>query len=566
MKHINLLLTLILFLGTLFHIGFLHLNEVLKVADSFAYLQMAYFLWELSPNGLGTGWFGFLYSLPIALIDTLVWNDFQSAQIVNLILLNISAVLVWMIARKILSESSAYLVVILFFLSPTLLHFHLHILSENIYIPLFLLLFLLVWNFVETLSEKNTLMKGRDMMLIAFVLALMYFTRAEAFIYILSLCTLWVILLIQKKISWIQMFCLWILFCITFFLCIFPYLFHLHSLSGEWSLTNKWASNLRQAELRGVEKMDDAGFERAVAELTPDNTQLIAGFAGGMSYTEPQIDMSLREMFWKNPEKFIGRIFINQKKLYTHNLPEIFLWKSVKLFSSDDARFANIFFLICLCIPLVIVLWWAITLYQKQRNFVMIFLCFFLLASLFFTLFFTLNRYFLIFFPGMLIFFVHGAHILPKISGKKILTYTSIAWYIWLCLLSVSVYSKTESPKDDFYALKKEAGMWLNNTIQQGEWLSFRHDNLRIMERFPVVTYYAGSRERFITPYTDDIQDVYEYGRFNDIDFLVVDTMDFQRYRPDLIHALENTPENFENVREFHGLMWEKVILYRLRK
>jgi hypothetical protein len=36
--------------------------------------------------------------------------------------------------------------------------------------------------------------------------------------------------------------------------------------------------------------MDDAGFERAVAELTPDKHQLIAGFAGGMEYNTPQIE------------------------------------------------------------------------------------------------------------------------------------------------------------------------------------------------------------------------------------------------------------------------------------
>lgn len=65
---------------------------------------------------------------------------------------------------------------------------------------------------------------------------------------------------------------------------------HLHSLSGEWGLTNKGASNLRQAELRGQEKMDDAGFEKAVAELTEDKHHLIAGFAGGMPYDRPQIE------------------------------------------------------------------------------------------------------------------------------------------------------------------------------------------------------------------------------------------------------------------------------------
>jgi len=33
--------------------------------------------------------------------------------------------------------------------------------------------------------------------------------------------------------------------------------------------------------------MDDEGFEKAVAELTPDSKHLIAGFAGGLKYDRP---------------------------------------------------------------------------------------------------------------------------------------------------------------------------------------------------------------------------------------------------------------------------------------
>lgn len=87
-----------------------------------------------------------------------------------------------------------------------------------------------------------------------------------------------------------------------------PYLVHLHHITGEWSLTNKGASNFRQAELRGTDHMDDAGFEQAVAELTPDKQHLIAGFAGGMKYDKPQIEGSLKETFLENPAKILTRI------------------------------------------------------------------------------------------------------------------------------------------------------------------------------------------------------------------------------------------------------------------
>lgn len=63
------------------------------------------------------------------------------------------------------------------------------------------------------------------------------------------------------------------------------------------------------------------------------------------------------------------------------------------------------------------------------------------------------------------------------------------------------------------------------------------------MERFPIVTYYSGSKTRYITPYTDNFEDILEYGNYNNIDILVVDSMDFNTYRPALSYALTETPE-----------------------
>lgn len=71
------------------------------------------------------------------------------------------------------------------------------------------------------------------------------------------------------------------------------------------------------------------------------------------------------------------------------------------------------------------------------------------------------------------------------------------------------------------------------------------------MERFPIVTYYSDSKIRYITPYTNNIQDIYEYGIYNNIDILVVDSMDFQTYRPDLQAYITQTPENFIKLQEF---------------
>lgn len=557
MQKKSLILSIILIAWSIYHAMFLPLNDVLKVADSFAYLQMSHFLQSFSQEWLWNGWFGFVYSLPIALIDTFTQNDFLAAKIVNIILFNISSLLLWKISRKILSESYSYIVIFLFFLSPTLLHFNIHVLSENIYIPLFLWIFLASWNFIEhTIQNKKWLYK--DVIFIAGLMGLMYLTRAEAFIYIGAIGIISITLLIQKKLSISHFLKYAAVFFVSFFVFISPYLFHLHSLTGEWWLTNKWASNLRQAELRGQDKMDDAGFEQAVAELTKDNHHLIAGFAGGMPYNTPRIEDSLIDFISASPSDFAHRVWKNQLKLYTQNFPEIILWKSPQLFFSEDIRFKNNYlFLLFTIIPLWIIALWLTELYKKNRRFLFIAISFFIPASVFFTLFFTLNRYFLIFLPLLLITFTYG---ISQISWyKKYSRSILIVNYVLVLLLSTSVYYNIESSKDEHYALKKEAGEWLHTYSPDST-------SLKIMERFPIVTYYSESKTRYITPYTDNIEDIVEYGRYNNIDFLVVDSMDFSTYRPALKEYLENTPNGFQLLQEFQNSKGQKVILYLLEK
>jgi len=47
---------------------------------------------------------------------------------------------------------------------------------------------------------------------------------------------------------------------------------------------------------------------------------------------------------------------------------------------------------------------------------------------------------------------------------------------------------------------------------------------------------------------------------------LVVDSMDFQTYRPSLSSYLSQTPTRFEKIKEFHNHKGQKVILYGLKK
>jgi len=571
MKKISLRLLLICILWTIYHWVFFHLNDVMKIADSFAYMQMSYFINSFSSEWLWNGWFGFTYSGAISLWSMLFSDLFFSAKIINLVLLNISAILLWNIWKHVLSQNYNILLVVLFFLSPTLLHFNIHILSENIYIPIFLYLFLLTHDFINKAEWETVFFRIKNVVLIACCIWLMYLTRAEAFIYILSVWIISWVLLIQNKLNLKNFLWLWSLFFVTFFIFISPYLLHLNSLTWEWGMTNKWASNLRQAELRGQEKMDDSGFEQAVAELTPDNKNIIAGFAWWMPYSKPNIEGSLTTFISKDPLGFGNRFLTNQVKLFSKNFPEIFLWKSPDLYYWDDARFSHFLFFIWSLLPISILVYGLIQIYKKQKTFFLNSLAFFIPAALFFTLFFTLNRYFLIFLPLLLVAFCFWIQCI-NIWTRKTLIQRFFIWnFISILLLSTLVYYNIEKPKDEYYSLKQEAGQWLLNFCSQeiiNPYCSIQkwENTVSIMERFPIVTYYSGSKTRYITPFTDNIQDIYEYGVYNNIDILVVDTMDFQTYRPQLTQYLETTPKNFIKLQEFKNTQNQKVILYALKK
>ena len=86
------------------------------------------------------------------------------------------------------------------------------------------------------------------------------------------------------------------------------------------------------------------------------------------------------------------------------------------------------------------------------------------------------------------------------------------------------------------------------------------------MERFPIVTYYSGSKTRWITPYEENISDIIRYAQYNEIEYLVVDTLDFLTYRPFLSSLLTETPEGMIFLKEFTNTQNQKVILYQIQR
>lgn len=555
----NFLTFLIFLVWTIVHIYFMELNSILKNADSFAYLQMADWVKNLSSEAFGTWWFWFLYSLPIWSLDNFIWNDFLSAQIINIILFIFSAIILYKIGRIYLKKKYNLLLISLFFLSSSLIHFNINILSENIYIPLFLLLFYSLIKFYKSPGFWKSI-------LIAFLLALLYFSRWEAFIYILPIIAFFFYLGFIKKIKISKSILYSITIVLSFWIFIFPYLSHMHSISWEWWLTNKWWSNIRMAKMRDISFRDNTGFEKAVWELTDDKKHLKIWFVWGLEYDKPSENWSTKDLLFENPEETINRLLYNQKKLYTYNMPHMILGSTyesafTKWYFINKQGLKNHFLILSFFI-LLLIIWWFIKAFKNKKSEISIIsLLLFLLASSFFTIFFVHNRYFIVFLPIAYIFMLYGLQSIKFKSKKKESLKFSL---VSIIILSISIsglfyYYDSKKKEDNFYELKKEAWLWIKD--------KYLEDRIRIMERIPIVTYYSDSKKRYITPYTYDLKDLHTYARHKKVNLLVVDTMDFKSYRP-MLDSLLNTDINHpglkkEKIFEKKG---QKVIIYSVKK
>ncbi|MDC0506282.1 hypothetical protein OAN96_01670, partial [Candidatus Gracilibacteria bacterium] len=460
---------------------------------------------------------------------------------------------------------------------------NIHILSENIYIPLFLWLCITIHKWGDTQSMGSAIM-------MSFLMALLYLTRGEAFIYLAALYLIFVIAAIRGDISFAGIFRYSIVVTLFFVIFISPYVYLLYTKTGEIGLTNKGASNLRQAELRGIERLDDSGFEQAVAELTDDKQHLIAGFAGGMDYDTPSIDLNLTDYIVDNKDAVLTRFISNQKKLYKTIIPKMLFGSQLKLYYDRYIDYdPSKLFLGFILFPTFFMLFGlyrlvfsSMSMVTDDRSFLRYYVALFVVASGFFTLFFVLERYFIIFLPIAMVLMCYGVQYLLGSNSKtmrKILYFFTLVFLVFHSVLGLYGYYYTHVGDDEVYKLKRTAGIWMNTKLEcenhvcseiitkdREKYTMYINDtNYKIMERFPIMTYYSGTKNRYITPYTSQLSDIVTYAKYNEIDFLVVDTMDFRKYRPDLAFLLDETKfHNGLNAFKVWKSGDDKVILYKI--
>lgn len=536
---------------TFLHFHAINFNNILTNADSFAYLQMSSYITELNIEGLWTGWFWFLYSIIISLCKFLFPDEIFAAQFWNLVLLNISGILLFLIAKKYINTYYNTLLVLIFFLSSSYLHYNINILSENLFIALFLLLVLLLQTFIDRWITHLPFFIG-------ITLWAMYLTRGESFIYLLSIFIIYLVILWKQYISWNECYRYGIMTLIWFFLLAWPYIYYLYTITGEWWLTNKGSSNIRQAMMRGTETMDDSGFEKAVWELTLDKHNLMAWFAGWLKYAPATSEgYSFKTLLLKDTKNTVIRFAKNQKKLYTETIPQMMLWDSLNIFLDKESRYykSPLFFLLLLT-PIILFIYWLFRLFSDEEWLVVfIVIPFFLIASIFFTLFFVLERYFIIFLPFMLFTMVYWIEKMFEDSDKLAIPKFLLLWslvtfsfYLWSMY-----YIDTLDVKK--YEVKKFAGLWIKDNEKDSDF--------RVMERFPISTYYSWTRERWLTPYTNELSDIIEYAKYNNINYFIVDSLDFKKYRPALSYLLEENEYIWLEFLKKIEFWDEKVLIYK---
>ena len=394
----------------------------------------------------------------------------------------------------------------------------------------------------------------------------MYITRAEWFIYIAPILFIVTVIHIMRRKELWEFLGGTILLFFGFFILAFPYMVHLHTITGEWWLTNKWSSNIRQAMMRWVEEMDDAGFERAVGELTDDKKSLKSWFVWGLKYEKSTGEYSLKTLIMDDPQKFFNTWKQNVGKLVVEILPKMIIGDFIKTYQDPNFKFKRytvIYYL--LFIPLFFTFYGFALMYIDKRRFIIfVFVPLFLTASAFFTLFFVLERYFIPFLPLLLVFMVYGMQWLwRKLTSLQVLRALFFAM-MTLCISLLWIHYFINNMSIEKYTVKKVAGERISEHMDT-EFPG--RTSLRIMERFPIVTYYSGNWERWIVPYANQA-DIITYAKYNNIDLLVVDSLDFARYRPTLSFLLDEKSILKNPVFEpiyVSQKFWEKVILYKIK-
>lgn len=544
------------------HSYFLQINTVLKNSLSFEYLKLAKYFsnWDLRWIWDWSIWF--LYSLLIWIFEKTVniinseiysWqiNDtfMVSAKTLNIFLFFVSWVLLYRIWKKYLFRTYNSLLIMAFFLSPTLIKLNTNISSENLMIPLFLWIFLLLDNFINEILVRREIIRIRwknielnnkkEVVLISFfiaiLLAFIYFTNPFSYIIIF-----WIILIIfhlmflKKESSYLKWFSSIWLISWFFLLIILPYLIYINNL-------DIWNKQIINTYNYSFETKSDL-----------QNIDIIKD---------------------KNNDELLNEFISNQKKVFVSILPWLVISDVLKAYENENfILWKSNFFLVFSIFPLFLIIYWTYKLLftriirlTEKKNLMLISIYIFICFSIFLSLTYISEKDLIIFLPLILVVMVYWWQEILYNEDYNSSMFSYVFKYVWVIFiiswLFVSwIWNYYSTYNDDYkYQLKKD--LWISIKEKNIE----NKENLWIMEDIPTITYYAWEENSFNIPKWINLNDLIKYAKENKINFLVVDSFDFPELHPNLDFLIENGEKHqWLELYNSYEKLWEKILIYKI--
>ncbi len=328
-----------------------------------------------------------------------------------------------------------------------------------------------------------------------------------------------------------------LLFCalsgFVLLLAIGPYLLLIHTQTGKWQLSTKTAILLEFAEMR----MEESGMEnetRRTSALSKD----------GQSFEIDQADETLTEFIMGRPREAARRV--------THN--------ALYLFRRPGISFGWI------NLPVLLFLCWLLG--HRVGSSKAVFLYLHLLPIGLFLLFYIDTRFLLAFIPFFGLAYARAAE--PVLFWIERYSRGNRRWFLTAGILAVvgmgvffqenrvvSFVQRLLPVVQDLPLEHKEMGYWMRNhlTIQP---------TTRISHRNPWVSFYAGACH-VRTAYTSDLNQLLDWLRLNQAQYLIVDERMTAHYYPGLAFLLDEEEEH-RGLRFIHAIEGDKpkIVLYEI--
>jgi 4-amino-4-deoxy-L-arabinose transferase-like glycosyltransferase len=446
-------------------------------------------------RGLGlTDWFGrpvtFWSPLyPVAL--GLAWLVFPSAEVAGRLVSLISGLLcvplIYLLARRVYDETTAWVGAFLVALVPQLALQSIWMLTEALYTLLIVAAFL---------SAIASFQRARWATVAGGLLGLATLTRPEALVYLLVLTAAYFgAWLVRRQAGYAVRL---VAMLLAFGLAVAPYVLWLHSVTGHWALTAKTDVNF------AVDYIGWETVERQHFTLTPDGTS-IGGFqATRFDFLAYAVQHPLQVVsHWRQTFlEFSSELFNVGKPWF---LPLAVLGLLGEVWNS---RRGERWFLVAALAPLV-----GLSLLHADGRFVtplLPFLCLWAARGLI-----VLHGWLVVAVPGLESF-------LTGVGSGRFALAVSALLVLWMAPLYLADRTANFDPYNEPLEIK-HAGQWIRDTYGPGQ--------IIVSRRLQVAFYAEG---KLLELPLGDVGAVIKYSRANGARLLVVDSRTVPGQRPDL--------------------------------